>query len=330
MNKEEHHIDRLIARYLSGEALPDEAIELDQWRATSPENERYFADAYTLYHGAGQSQPVFNSHEAWQKVGSTLEPESEKGVVSLHPKRPSGWKIAAGIALIAALGAAILYFVRPGAVTSEFASGPSIFSDTLFTGSAIILNSHSHLNYHYDKSKQVESIELSGEAFFDLKAPKGVTTEVEAQGLTIRDIGTSFHVSAYPHNDTVLVWVETGEVAISTAQNQGIAIGPGEGGLYIKSSGIIKAHTPTLLPNWHQTVKEFHFNKASLGEVATALNARNELKIEVAEHLRNCRITVIFIDESALSMATIISETIGLSLEQKGDTIYLSGDGCPR
>ncbi len=340
MNEQESHIDLLIARYLAGEAMPEEAMALDEWRSESPENERYFAEAYTIYHGADKTPLKFDPETAWEKIQNTLTPDAENSgetspfvvpkVVQLQRNPPAVWKIAAGIALLATLGVALAYFLNPGAVTEEFASGQTITTDTLFSTSLVTMNTNSSLNYRYDKRKNTETIELTGEAFFDLKAPVGVITNIEAGGLIIRDIGTAFHVSAYPQSDTVHVWVESGEVAIFTAEHPGISLGPGEGGLYLKSTGLIRAHTPSLAPNWHQPSKVFHFNKARLREIAEDFNAKFEQKLEVPDHLQNCRITVSFIDESPLSMATIIAETLGLTLEQKGDTLYLSGNGCPQ
>lgn len=336
MKQQHPHIDHLIARYLAGEALPEEAMELDLWRSESQENEKYFSGAYTLYNGMVADQPVFNPQPAWQrlqgKLGSIDSPSAnfnETKVIPLTRPIQFWMRVAAAILLLVGFAAVIVFLNRTNAVEVRYASVDTITSDTVFTGSVVTRNSNSTIDYHFDKKTNQEVIKLAGEAYFDLESPEDVTTLVEAGGLSIRDIGTAFHVSAYSESDTVRVWVDEGEVAMYTASNPGITLSAGEGGIYIKSTGVIETYTPPLLPNWHVAAREFHFNNATLWEVAEAFNAAFDMKLVVPNHLQFCRITVSFVNETPFSMASIIAETLGLTLEQVEGKLLITGYGCP-
>jgi ferric-dicitrate binding protein FerR (iron transport regulator) len=74
--------------------------------------------------------------------------------------------------------------------------------------------------------------------------------------------------------------------------------------------------------------RNFVFEETSLAEVVQALNAIYEKPIKVDDAIKNCKVTVTFEGEEIETIAEIIAETLGLTFEDKGDSVLLKGNAC--
>lgn len=327
MNYSNEHIDELIGKYLAGEATPEEAIWLDEWRSQSPENEKHFEEQEKLYGlTCGQNLPnQFNSDQAWKKVESQIDERKNGGrVISI--KSPV-WRVAASVAILVTFGAALFFLLQPSPVSVHLASADQVLIDTLPQGDIVHLNRNSAIDLVYHEGKKTAHIDLQGEAFFDLRNADQKTI-VKTGELLIRDIGTQFNVRAFRDHDTILVTVTEGEVELYTNKDEGIRVSAGEVGRYVVSSGEFEKDTAPSSNNLSWKTRNFHFSNATLREVAQTLNAVFDTKIIVEQSIENCRITVQFYNEQPEQMAEIIAETLGLELVKEENKITLKGQGC--
>src|SRR5690606_523801 len=150
MNFSKEHIDELIGKYLSGEATPEEAVFLDEWRMQDPANDRHFAQLEKLFHAAsGENQPKdFNTDAAWERVQSQIGNNKKSGRIILM--NPFLVKIAASITLLVALGAAMFFLLQPSVVHVNLASTDQILTDTLPQGDILHLNKESSIQYAFN------------------------------------------------------------------------------------------------------------------------------------------------------------------------------------
>lgn len=326
MNFSNEHIDELIGKYLAGEATPEEAIWLDDWRQQSLENERHFAQLEKLFCATnGQNEPVrFNPDKAWKQVESRIKEQKQGRVIPLWANQ---WRVAASVAALVAFGAALFFILQPSPMYLELASTDRILTDTLPQGDIVHLNRQSTIHYAYHKRQKTAHIDLTGEAFFDLRNPDQ-TTVVKTGNLMIRDIGTKFNVQHRTDRDTIHVSVLEGEVQLYTEENEGIAVKAGETGWYLQSTRAFEKFTSTPSNELSWKTRNFHFNNATLREVAQTLNAVYDTRFIIEQPIENCRITVQFYNEQPEQIAEVIAETLGLEVVNEENKITFKGLGC--
>jgi transmembrane sensor len=200
-------------------------------------------------------------------------------------------------------------------------------SDTLPDGSDIVLNKKSALVYAYDKRAKKHEVTLKGEAYFNINNRKKEDFIVDAGGVFIRDIGTSFNVKAYPDSDEVEVLVEEGEVVFFTADNSGIRLRESGKGVYNRKTGSFSIEQPEPNITAYKT-KFFVFTRTDLNTMAEALNNVYDVPVVIPDKLKGCTITVTFRDEPIEEIAAVVAETLGLSVIRENNQIRLEGEGC--
>ncbi|HEU5148560.1 MAG TPA: FecR domain-containing protein [Chryseosolibacter sp.] len=329
MNRQQDHIDALIASFLTGEASPEEIAFLEDWKADSEANRRHFEQFKFIFEHATATVPgeTFNADAAWEKVRKKLP-----GKTRWLSPGPSNGRILLRFAAALALFITVAFFVyrfanAPDSQTLRLASNQGMLSDTLADGSGVFLNRETTVEYTYHPRSKNLTANIVGEAYFDINHDNEKVFIVEAEDTFIKDIGTAFNVRAYPDSNTIEVFVEEGEVVFYTADNPGISVKANTRGVYYKDNKTFAiADSRPNITSYKSKV--FTFNNQSLIEVVQKLNEVYGTRIEIGEKLKGCRITVSFNNESIDEISEIIAETLGLSLSKSQNTITLKGDGC--
>lgn len=103
------------------------------------------------------------------------------------------WSAAASLALL--IIASIWYWNRDMGWKEYSTGNGETLEVVLSDESRVLLNANSTIRWNADWKKEDErSIELTGEAFFDIAHMEAVPLEVESKNATIRVLGTSFNV----------------------------------------------------------------------------------------------------------------------------------------
>lgn len=334
MENRDEHIERLIVRYFSGEALPEEAMELDDWVEASPENRKYFEEFRFIHQNTSAEKRYIKVDTAggWDKVSRGMKHShrvATENVKAGQPLYKRKWmRIAASLLLLAGLSLLLVLYsrsenaaLRPATVV---ASNDSIVTRKISPAINTAINRNTTLACYADRSGKKNEIRISGEAFFDIRHSKDTTVVVKAGETLIRDIGTSFNVRAYPSDNVVKVFVESGRVEFFTAGNKGIVVNKGETGVYNKSEKRFFLETEPDPNITSYKTRIFVFRSNSLPEVAGTLNAVYSTKIILAgKDLADQKITVTFRNESVDSIAEIIAETLNLKVKRDSTSIIL-------
>jgi transmembrane sensor len=323
MEANEEHIDELIAKYLAGEALPDEAIWLDDWKNQSEANSLYFNRSKKAL------QFTLDEHIDTDKLFQRITQQQQTRPVYKLNRYFTPFNIAAAIVFVSLLGfITSIIFKGNSEPDILFTSAETVKQQTLSDGSTVALNKQSTLTVMHDFNTKQRKVKLEGEAFFDIKHNEEISFVIEAGNLLIKDIGTAFNVKAEAKSDSISVFVTEGIVELS-ANNQLLILHQNEGAIYLKSSGNF-IESQKLQPNIAAyKTKQFHFKGNTLGEVTETLNAVYGQLIQLEnEQLRLCTISVDFQNESPEMIVAIIAETLGLTVEQKNGTYFLRGKGC--
>ena len=89
-------------------------------------------------------------------------------------------------------------------------------SITLPDGTSVILNSESSIMYGTDYNNSNRTVELQGEAYFDVKQNQTLPFTVKAGDLSITAKGTAFNVRAYLDENYISTTLTEGKVEIKT------------------------------------------------------------------------------------------------------------------
>jgi transmembrane sensor len=333
LDNRKDHIDDLIGKYLSGEAVPNESRFVENWIAESEHNRKYFNQLKTIFSRAATITETqhFDTDAAWNRVKTKLHRQNGAKTVELKPEKNYFGlylKIAASIIIVLGIGF-FTYRSFDSATTDtiEVIAEKKTQADTLPDGSGVFLNKETRLAYEFDKKKNTHTVKLKGEAYFNVHHKDEKEFIVLADDVFIRDIGTSFNVKAYPGSNTVEVVVEEGEVLFYTESDTGVILKANGKGVYDKVTKKFTVENPEPNVTAYKT-KFFIFSDTDLSTVATTLNDVYTEKIRVSDSVKACRLTVTFNNESPDEIANVIAETLGLTIKRSGEEILLEGPGC--
>jgi ferric-dicitrate binding protein FerR (iron transport regulator) len=101
------------------------------------------------------------------------------------------------------------------------------FKVTLPDGTKVWLNAASSITYPTSFTGNERTVEMSGEAYFEVVHNDKMPFRVKARGLIIRDLGTAFNVNTYPDETSSKVTLLEGSAEV-TAGGQSKLLVPGE------------------------------------------------------------------------------------------------------
>lgn len=330
------HIDHLITHFLSGEASEKEKSQIELWLNESEANRKYFDQIKFIHEKASKTYPDidFNVEKAWSNVKSQMK--SMPKVDIKVRKLQWGWiSAAASIIAIIAISTIISLSTQkrkisnPIIATNTIVSKDSTISQKLPDNTQVFLNRKSKLVYSPDYGKKNRVVTLTGEAYFTATHSKGEPLTVKADGTIIKDIGTEFNIKAYPDDDLIEVYVQSGSVVFYSETEAGVTLVNGEIGTYSKKTKQFSKQKSADTNILSYKTKSFIFINAKLSDVIKQLNNVYNTQLSLKnKELTDCTITVTFDNESIETIASIISETLDLKLSKTSDGYTLDGLRC--
>ena len=207
MNQE--RIDQLLTLYGRNECSTEELAELHAWYQQLETNQ---ASPFTDAKAAAQMQA-----QLWEQLHTARQPA--------RVFRLPVWAKVAAVALILAGAAFWLIQANTSKTTTPLAVAPepkkiSIpYGATkkihLPDGTEVLLNAGSELQYAADFNTSHRTVQLSGEAFFDVKKDAERPFIINTGKMNIRVLGTAFNVKAYPEDKTSEASLIRGAIEVS-------------------------------------------------------------------------------------------------------------------
>lgn len=331
MENIDNHIDDLIGKYLSGEATPEEIHSVKTWVSASEGNEKYFDQIKMIFTRAATVEvQLFNTDAAWNNVKEKLQKKQTK-TVQLTPEH-KGYglllRIAASIIIILSIGFFTYQkFNKSSTDLIEVIAKNKTEADTFPDGSGVFLNKETKLLYSFNKKKNTHVVNMKGEAYFNIKHHDDKKFIVTIDDVFIKDIGTSFNVKAYPESNTIEVVVEEGEVMFYTEKDSGVYLKANGKGIYNKLTKKFTVEQAQANVTAYKT-KFFIFTDTDLLTVVKTINEVYNQKISISPNLYPCRLTATFNNESIDEIASVIAETLALTVKKSDQQISLEGSGC--
>lgn len=324
--------DELLARYLAGETDAEETGAAAAWIAASQENRAYYEGMKRIWDSVEQPETVtFNADAAWQRLQTKMHnPPGEKTetISSMILFR----RIAAAVAALIVIGG-IVWFAsgrtetQPKLMASVWKENADN-TDTLPDGTVINLNRNSELTYPEKFTGNTREVTLKGEMFFDVEKDAAHPFIIHAGPISVKVLGTSFNVRAYPNSDSVLVTVKTGKVRCY-AEHDSITLIPGDAAVYHTNDHRFRKlsdDNPNLLS---YRTRIFHFNNTRLEDAVRILNEAYGCNIVFAnDSLRDCVCSGNFRNEPLDYVLSVIGDLDNFTPKKQGNVILLEGPGC--
>ena len=163
-----------------------------------------------------------------------------------------------------------------------------MFAGDLPDGSTYLLNAGTTLRRTSDHWNQSRQLLLEGEGFFEVKP--GVEFLVQTTHGTVRVLGTSFNVRAYPEAPLSVV-CRSGIVAVSNASGNVLdTLRAGEA-LRLLDNESVQGFTPAN-EDWRDGT--FRFDNGTLREIIAELERQFDTNIQINSDLLNERLTTTF------------------------------------
>jgi transmembrane sensor len=342
----------LIGKVVAGEATEAEHQQLDTWLEAHPE-QRPMMDRLRQFwltpatQTAGINLDIAGAYEQLQQRMTLEQQPNEVPVRPLWPVRARiAWAAAASVALIAGFWGWSQFKPTPKTALVEQTNNKGARSQIrLADGSVIWLNADSHLRYPKSFQGDLREVTLEGEAFFQVAHDPAHPFVVRLKTGSVRVLGTSFNIRAYPGDSTVETSVVTGRVAfIPAAETVSRPANPAQPATDTPDTLFLKPNSkaiqslprrqiavqPTVAANqiaW--TESKLVFRNTPMGEVAKTLERWYGTPVTLEhESLRQCPLTGTFQNQSLREVMTLIAMTNRFEYELTPTQVTIKGSGC--
>lgn len=230
-----------IFNYISGQASHEEMLVIKHWALQSKEREKELARIKNLWIIASldnKISPQMKEDEI-RKIHKKIAILKRKQYFGDFRFRKIHY--AATVVILVGLSIGFGYFISKGFFASEEKYTEIIVPKgerskfVLPDGSKVQLNSDSKLKFNSFNTKKRKVI-LEGEAYFEVIHDSSRPFIVEASGLLIEDIGTSFNISNYPDDESVITYLHSGEIRVDLDHEKDVFLKPSEVFSYNKTN----------------------------------------------------------------------------------------------
>ncbi len=320
--------DELLYNYITGQTNADESRMVQKWAHESEERVLELSRMKNAWILAGLDNELDLSlkNQEIERIWGMIHQLNLKEINKF--KRIRFIKYAAAILFLIAFSGTAGYFISNSSsrsyseLTEIIVPKGDRSSVVLPDGSKVQLNSESRLKFVSFHSGE-RRVLLEGEGFFQVTHNESQPFVVEAHGIQIEVLGTTFNVSSYPNDSIVTAYLVNGKVKV-TNRNDVVTLNPREAYSYNntthESSKVVVANQR--LTNWTNGV--LTIEGETIAELSKKLERRYNVRIlfgdeEVKKHIYTGSIR----DEDLRVVLEALEFASAIKYKQKSDTITL-------
>lgn len=284
-------IEILISKSISGNATPEEHLQLEEWKAASKSNQEIYKKTLKAW----EKSTCWISDESVQQDKLKVQHENNKQLLIRFQKikRQSFiYKIAALFAIPITFGISMYFLsntpvIEPKAQYCEITSPKGHVSKCILPdGSEVWINTGSTITYNTASfNQQDREIQLSGEAYFEVTKNIEKPFKVVTPAANINVTGTSFNVKAYPESEVFETVLSEGsiEMHLKNQFNQIINLLPEERAVYsdIDKEITIEKVDADFFTSWRNG--EILFKDATLNDLVKELERIYDIQFHVVD-----------------------------------------------
>ncbi|MDR0575011.1 MAG: FecR domain-containing protein [Tannerella sp.] len=261
---------KTIEKYLKGITSSHERNEVMGWIEKEEKNKKDFLELRKLY-----DISVWNAEVIPHKK------------VKRHAAINNLWRAAAVFLVLLSMGLSYLLLSKSEIQMSvETVTCPQGQRLELFLsdGTKVWLNSNSTLSFRKDKKEKNRTVELDGEAYFDVIPDKNNPFIVKTETHDITVLGTSFNVFAYRNSGLFECSLVEGVVRLKSAsENTEILLQPNE--KIRMANGVVSRLSIDSDKEFLWKIGIYSFKNQPLSEVFAHISLLHEVKIELKNPL---------------------------------------------
>ena len=317
--------DEQIVKYLTGACSPVEIQELEAWVNADPANRDYFNKMEQTW-VLTAAHEAFDTEKAWARVSQRIEAHDNAGTTPVRKLYDTPvFRLAAAAILIIAV-----FFLtdRLNTKTTLSAGIGESEETTLDDGSRITLNAGSSLKYPKSFDKSVRSVELKGEAYFDIERDTSRPFLVKTRRAEIEVLGTSFNIRE--NEDSLIIVVSEGVVALRALKNKGdedVVLRKGEQGFfnYATNKAFKTVETASDALFWYN--RSLSFKATPLPLVIQTLEKNYDVRFNYQEEqIAKCFLTTRFEAASLEEIIAVIETTFGITIISNGGEFQVNSN----
>ncbi len=225
----------ILLHYFNNSLTPQEAEAVEQWFAASEENKQRLHDFYALY-------KLSEATKAYEQTDSTAKYKEIEHLIRVEKTKnklaqPILFSIRKYVAVVAAFFIGVCFSIL-GIFVSLDATHSSYIALTnkdqrseivLPDGSRVWLNASTQITFDQPLWSKDYRLNLSGEAYFEVKHNKNRPFIVSADGVDVKVLGTKFNVRTRKEEQEVITTLLDGWVEVySSKKGESKTLKPGQ------------------------------------------------------------------------------------------------------
>lgn len=344
MDNNQIYYTHLITRYFSGEISGDELQLLSDWLLVDSANKDLFREYQATWQLLTKSgiDAAINLDDEWNALQRKIktertDTETPHKILTLNESNKnrfsrfrSLWKVAAAITVLFVSSFILYYYATtPWSIVLTAKTGNMFLQ--LPDGTEVAMNPGSTITYPEKFTGGKREIEISGEAYFNVKHDKAKPFLIISGNARIEDLGTSFNVNTISACGDIEVVVTSGKVAVyyKDWKTEKVVLAPGEKAVIEKTGRKIIKKTNSD-PNYMAwKTRKLIFDNTTLSEIVNTLNNVYHSNIKrLPSELADCRLTATFSDQPLKSVLNVLQKTLDLKITESATSIEISGNGC--
>ncbi|MBN1924287.1 MAG: FecR domain-containing protein [Prolixibacteraceae bacterium] len=316
---------KLIEKILSDSASPEERQQFEEWLNASSKNRNYFNKARVIWdslEGAFQTKK-FEKQTAQTKIELRISATNAK-VTRLKRYRQLAY--AASVLILLGLSFLIWNKVNQGnRFDKVYSANNSVLEVELEDGSHVWLNKNSTLELTENFSQKDRTVNLKGEAYFEVKSDETKPFKVLAGKTVTKVLGTSFNLETDSITGNVNLNVNSGKVAFlrKNRKKNEYYLTNGAYARYIESENRIQVGRNENLNYLAWKTGRLRFYDTPIDQVCKELSKYYGARIET-ELGDGAILTGTFDNEELENVLAIIEISLGLEIHQDNGVYTIS------
>lgn len=318
----------LLHRLIAGTTTEEENRQLMEWFRQCASKEEFFMLFETAWKESPDEMPRDVQERMYRRLSRELDEKKTKTIL-LRSRFSWVWPQIAVACIIIVLGL-VNYRMndkQKQLSTQNFTvlaeKGQRAFI-TLPDSTKVWLNSDTKISYPADYGLKERNVTLVGEAYFEVAKNPDKRFIVEAKGMQVEALGTSFNVNAYQNDNKIIASLFSGSVRVSYDRHVAI-LKPHESvkvDLLNRSFSRYKDESMQNIALWRKN--EITFDGESLEEITHIMSRlyNTTICIEDESLKKVCYIGTIR-NNNLENFIDIINLTTPVVYENKGDTVFL-------
>ena len=204
MNEQSLHTDTAndwITGYLTNSLTPEETQSLQEWLNASEENRKYFSDMQEVWIAASDEteDSSFNKDKAYQLFLKQTGATPQQGINQRKAFQLRPWMYAAAMIIVVFICGTIAFQSGKSVIRNQLTQisieAPYGSKTKLYLpdGTLVWLNAGSKMSYAQDFGINERTLDLSGEAYFEVIKNEEMPFKVHTEELDVKVLGTKFN-----------------------------------------------------------------------------------------------------------------------------------------